>query len=99
LSTAAQQRANDLCSDPAADYAGKRIADDSEVILLQCDTGHVAAHSARDQLNNQTDYSAPHSEPPSTYDQECRRDQDRSSCDTPPIVSDVLTSYGRCSIG
>src|SRR5712692_10190217 len=48
LSAATHQRAYDLCSDPAADHADNRVADGSEVILLQCRAGNVAAHGARD---------------------------------------------------
>jgi hypothetical protein len=66
IGPAVQQQADNLCSDPAPDYPGNRVADDAEVILLHRKTDHVAARDARNQLNYQTDYSAPHVEPPLT---------------------------------
>jgi len=58
--SATEERTDDLRPDAAADNPGDRIADGAEILLLQRRAGNVAAYSARDQLDDQTDDSAPH---------------------------------------
>src|SRR6185312_12561067 len=42
-----------LPADPAADNAGDRIAERSEIVILHRRAGDIAAYRARDQLDNQ----------------------------------------------
>src|ERR1700761_1406745 len=57
-----EKRTNNLCADAAANDTSDRIADSSQIILLQCRAADIAADATSDQLDDQTDDSPPHVE-------------------------------------